>query len=806
MIALDTARKLARFRDLVSAQADAMGFTLGQRQLPGGAGPPPRFYFLTQLDELLRDHERRAKLPHRGPIPKKGGDPSVRISALIRDLDQIDEQQMGSPGAAYPGNSPLVHELIAEGNPAVAPLLEVLESDDRLTRSVSNGRGSSVQRFVHPVYEAAFAALIGILKTREFENQRMYGWRTLDPAARKALAGSIRQFWEKTRSVPLVERWYQMLLDDSAGPARWLEAAGGIVQPVVEEGGNPFPKPGTRPMKGEPLRTGRDPSVTALMIRRARQIEGMDNPQRPNEQGLAGACQMGSLLAYWDEKASLPLLREQMKKCHTPGLATQLAAFAEIRVRSGDLDALDEYADWLKTSDPKTLEYQTLQVMQPLVAHPEHPALAAAAHWLFNDPKSPWVPLLPEARGQQMPDFRNLFATSLIVVPAFRHGVLAGLADQTPLGTVAKIDSQTVQRKIKNGSTTNYGSSNLDLDGVAIGVEYPFRRCDYLASKLSDLEGSPRIDLFWPEARRDEAVAACVAFLKRFGASFSAEPLPGVHDFPNDRPHLRFPVLGKPASPEDVAAVRAIFSLEGQGETRLAGMPGFPQPAKWITLKDTPRVSTDQHGVIHREYDNFGYVWQAEEVRKGDHWERFYGYVGHHVIARAPASEIEFTTRFGPWWNLQGGLDLTTEMVESRPEGYEPGRPILVTLRIRNRLGISRSSPTEFFRPGPDGKPALRKGVNLALWRSEPRGPGSGFNSVYPKPVVEPNRRAHFDPGPSSRSLAPLESFEAVRFDLNDWFDLSKPGRYRVGLTFTADSGVGEGSSSQAYFQVGPEE
>ena len=80
-------------------------------------------------------------MPPRGPIPKKGGDPSARIAALIRDLDQIDERQMMSPGAAHPGNSPLVHDLIAEGDPAVAPLLEVLESDNRLTRSVSNGRG-----------------------------------------------------------------------------------------------------------------------------------------------------------------------------------------------------------------------------------------------------------------------------------------------------------------------------------------------------------------------------------------------------------------------------------------------------------------------------------------------------------------------------------------------------------------------------------------------------------------------------------------------------------------------------------------
>jgi len=115
LIALDAARRLARFRDLASAKADATGFPQADRQNRDGTGPAPRFYFLTQLDDLLRDLERRAKMPPRSPIPRKGGDPSARAAALIRDLDQIDEQQMMSPGGASPGNSPLVHDLIAEG-------------------------------------------------------------------------------------------------------------------------------------------------------------------------------------------------------------------------------------------------------------------------------------------------------------------------------------------------------------------------------------------------------------------------------------------------------------------------------------------------------------------------------------------------------------------------------------------------------------------------------------------------------------------------------------------------------------------
>jgi hypothetical protein len=72
--------------------------------------------------------------------------------------------------------------------------------------------------------------------------------------------------------------------------------------------------------------------------------------------------------------------------------------------------------------------------------------------------------------------------------------------------------------------------------------------------------------------------------------------------------------------------------------------------------------------------------------------------------------------------------------------------------------------------------------------------------------VIEPKRDAHFEPGGRSRPLTPLEAFEAMRFDLNDWFDLTKPGKYRVRVTFAAGSGIGEGSASEAYFQVGGDE
>ncbi len=285
-IAVDLARRLAKFRTAVDLQAEAMGF-LSQPRPGRPAREGGRFWFLRQLDDLLADQERRASTP-RGPVPKKSGDPKARIEALIRDLDLIAEHcQMY--GMASPDRSARVDELVAEGDEAVGPLLKALESDDRLTRTVSTGRGMSVERTVHQVQEAEFAALTRIVRTSEFDSFRQVFLKktSADPATKVAAAEAIRKAWEKTRSVPLVERWYRTLLDDSAPPGRWADVYAMIALPETKWGW-PSSRTVGLPPKGEALRARRDPSVADLMVRRARQL--MVQPfAGPLNQGFSGA-------------------------------------------------------------------------------------------------------------------------------------------------------------------------------------------------------------------------------------------------------------------------------------------------------------------------------------------------------------------------------------------------------------------------------------------------------------------------------------------------------------------------------------
>ena len=262
-----------------------------------------------------------------------------------------------------------------------------------------------------------------------------------------------------------------------------------------------------------------------------------------------------------------------------------------------------------------------------------------------------------------------------------------------------------------------------------------------------------------------------------------------------------FPAQEHPATADDVRAARAIFSLAGDGEARVAAMPAsFPIRARWLALKaDRPL----RNGTTRREYLQDGWVWQAEEARRGDRWERFYGFVGHATIARAPASEVEFPPDAFGWRSLPDGLDARLELSSPVDGGIPPGRSVSVTLKIRNRRGVERPVPTEFLRPADDGKPALRRGLTLALFSVAQETTGSPVDAMPQNGDHEPTRAAHFDPGDASRTLAPTESFAAMQIELSDWFGPLGPGGYRVHIAFAKNSGLGEGPTNDLYFVIG---
>ena len=351
-------------------------------------------------------------------MPPPGADQKARITALIADLDQVAARQFGQPGGVSLGESPVVKALVEVGDDAVGPLLEDLEHDVRLTRSVHFHRDFFRSRTIMGAHEAAYTALSGILKTPFFgaastgDNLSARGLQ-----GRKEVADRIRAYWETNRGVPLVERWYRTLADDLAAPSEWLQAAGNIVQHEnvsVIPGSTAFTSavttplpPGARPrLRGEALRAKQDPSVAELMARRVNEIDpGGPLDANSTEQFKVGSAnQMAAMLAEWDVKAALPVLKARVERCarvvqagqengtRFHGMEAGIASLTNLRTKAGDPEALNDYAGWIRTVTPGHFDFAPIAMFEPLWRNPDHPAVIAAAAALFEDPKSPWNP------------------------------------------------------------------------------------------------------------------------------------------------------------------------------------------------------------------------------------------------------------------------------------------------------------------------------------------------------------------------------------------------------------------------------
>ena len=101
---------------------------------------------LGQFD-ALQDQERRAREPRRRGPAAGAARPAHRRPHPRPRSDRGAPDQRARTGSTC-GTRP-VRAMIAEGEDAVEPLLEVLESDDRLTRSVLFGWGVQRSRLIH---------------------------------------------------------------------------------------------------------------------------------------------------------------------------------------------------------------------------------------------------------------------------------------------------------------------------------------------------------------------------------------------------------------------------------------------------------------------------------------------------------------------------------------------------------------------------------------------------------------------------------------------------------------------------------
>ena len=201
-----------------------------------------------------------------------------------------------------------------------------------------------------------------------------------------------------------------------------------------------------------------------------------------------------------------------------------------------------------------------------------------------------------------------------------------------------------------------------------------------------------------------------------------------------------------------------------------------------------------------------GRVWQAEEVREGDRWRRYYGFVGRHALTRVPAEEIEFPASWQHGWSpLSTDLDARIVVKDAATTG-----PIPVEVRFRNHRGVEATAPADLVRDvrrrahDPRGdrlpaRPRVRQGrAARPVRRAARRRPGE---ALPPRGDRRRPLRRH-PKGSASQTLAPAGDAPAFRLDLRTLFPVDRPGRYRLEITFD-DLKAADGSQGKVASEFG---
>ena len=323
---------------------------------------------------------------------------------------------------------------------------------------------------------------------------------------------------------------------------------------------------------------------------------------------------------------------------------------------AGDAEGMRRYAVWIVHQLPSAAGHNVGPLLQPIWRNPDNADLAAAADTLFNGPASPWrqLPAVPQFADSEAP---LLYASPMYGVPAFRRLVHRDLEDGRVIGS-ARITGTQLDVSIPYNHDVGEAAGGDLWAGEVNGADplrpkqdatVPVRVADWCGWKVSQLDGAPPFELYWPLAKRDEQRAKLATFLDRWGDRFRYSPRqPTIGDSDPDVTRMTFLRRDAPATADDVRRATAIFTLAG-GPVRVVPLPAWPAPAKWVTLKDYPVRSPTTNPTTgqtdsHDAYLNTGRVWQAEEVQIDGRWHRYYGFVGPHTVARVPAEEVEFVT------------------------------------------------------------------------------------------------------------------------------------------------------------------
>ncbi len=621
--ALGHAERLLRlYPDVVKkeyAQAGAIVGELKRRQAKGTFGKAPPENWPQGFDSWPREK---------------------KITWLIDSLEEVDARQWGQPGGVPLGMDRRVAALIEIGDPAVPALIDAVEKDGRLTRSVHFWRDFARSRTVLSVREAALTAVMSILKVRVFEPASTGDNFTERGAGAAAqTARRLREYWNRYGGLPYDERMMKKLTDPKADFTAVREAAHNlanlgekrtIATTVFSEW---FGVPAKRPNPAVAKFT-KPTAAEAILAAMDRDLAHHDAGQRDQlydyERRRIEDSYLGPLVELDDKRIAAELARRykaatdiRMRRkfataCHDLGDPGPLKAFAR-DVEKGSLKLPGNNEPNTNENDqPGTVE------LTAIIASLVHAGTAECDRALYalaaaNHPYHALVVERVLSVGPGPHDDEGAWLAHPFCLAILRDP----LDDTKPTGATWKIEKDCLEWTSGQGSSSQSIPEYL-ADPAARRQQAVERKCDQVAVKLGDLVvGVAPYSPLLKDA--DARLAAMKRLLDRYRGHFrlltatEAESLGLTLWHPMFVPDVA--PLGRPATAADVEKGRAIFHLDGKGKLARVTLPAV------ATLRER-KPSEQPLRVL---------VVQAEVGQDG---KTMYGIIGGGEIRAARAEEL----------------------------------------------------------------------------------------------------------------------------------------------------------------------
>lgn len=617
-------QKYADFNDEFGTPAADILADLKRRKEAGTFGK----YQPTEYDD---DWNAIVKLPE----GYESWEETRQLDWLLLNLENVDARQWGQPGGVDLSSDWRVQQLIKLGEAGVPKLIDCIESDKRLTRSMHFWRDFATSRTVMAVREAALVAVMTILQVEVFDPVSTGdNFSSRGEEGAKKVAARLRKYWEEYGKYPFDERMMKILTNPEASLEARQEAALNLAyindRPVRgttvwtsgsrtrSEGPNPVVEKFKEPTVAEAILTLMDQHVAQIAKDEA------DDPEMQQYYAHRATGRYADALVTLDDKRIVPELRKRIDGDASPALKRTFAwvclwldddapfkalckRFAEgTEPGLADSDSLAELLHMLAR-----VELPEVETAMSALLKPEHPAHAIYRDQVLNENPS-WT------------DDAIWFAHRSCIT------LLRKQLDNTKAsGSYFKVEGDTYTEgedgSSSSGPIPDYLKADPDLRKSAQG-----RWCDDAAMKLNELVGGlPRYNPLFSDAetrlqRMRELLDQYAANLHR-ADEWEAESVGewGWGPFYLFSP----PPLGRAAAESDVKAGNAVFALQG------SEVAALKLPARGA-LSPAPEREGDEPVEDDREWC---LIVQAETDAEGKTW---YGVVRRHGFEKVAAEQL----------------------------------------------------------------------------------------------------------------------------------------------------------------------